>query len=422
MDNEGEKIYTISEFIASLNDYLKTSKAKIIGEVSDIKSYPSGYVYFKMRDEKNEAMINCKIWGTKLKTFGIELEHGLKVISYGNPEIWPARGDITFNCRTIEMAGEGELKKQYELLKKKLTDEGLFAEEKKRPIPQYVQKIGVITSGKGEVIYDFKYNLRKFGFIVKVSDSRVEGQMAVIDLLNSIKIFKREDIEVLIIIRGGGTIDSLAPMAPFNNEALIREIREFPVPVIVGIGHHRDVPLICLAADKSESTPTAVAHLLNESWEEALLLIERHERKIIDNYKYVLENIKDAIDKSTEVVKEYSDLVINKYKDIKNYLIVSIQNFKNSIINAKNNLDFSKQNLFDNFRNLLSKINQSLKNSEGVISANNPERHLKLGYSIARINNKIVKSIEDASIGDNMDLLLYNGEITSEVKNKKNKQ
>jgi len=325
------------------------------------------------------------------------LNHGLKVISYGSPETWPTRSDITFNCKTIEIAGEGELKKQYELLKKKLEKEGLFAEEKKRPIPQYVQRIGVITSGKGEVIYDFRHNLRKFGFKVKICDSRVEGQMAVVDLLETVKVFRKEDIEVLVIIRGGGAIDSLAPMAPFNNETLIREIRNFPVPVITGIGHHRDIPLISLAADRSESTPTAVAHLLNKSWEEALLLLERYEGKI----------------------KDYTDSIIHKYETIKNQLMISMQNFKNGLVNIKNNIVAYKQDLFADFRNLLLRVDQNLKNSENVVYANNPERHLKLGYSIARINNKIIKNIDDVSIGDSMNLLLYNGEIISEVKNKK---
>ena len=126
----------------------------------------------------------------------------------------------------------------------------------------------MITSKQGAVIHDFLNNIGKFGFDIKMIDSRVEGQGAVEDLLAAIQTFRKKDIDVLVIIRGGGSMESLMP---FNNELLVREVVGFPVPVLVGIGHDKDMPLVALAADRSESTPTAVANLLNESWERALL-------------------------------------------------------------------------------------------------------------------------------------------------------
>ena len=270
-----EKVFTVAEFIAFLNVNLKSTKVKIIGEVGEVKFGPTGHVYFTLKDDKDGAMLNCIIWSHKYKLFGVKLETGMKVLIFGNPEIYAPSGRFSFITDTIELAGEGELKKQYDELKRRLEKEGIFALENKRAIPKYPQKIGLITAKQGAVIHDFLQNIGKFGFKTIFIDSRVEGQGAVEDILNSIKTLRKKDIDVLVIIRGGGSMESLMP---FNNEMIIREIVGFPVPVIVGIGHDKDIPLVCLAADKSESTPTAVANLLNESWDKALLFLERQEK------------------------------------------------------------------------------------------------------------------------------------------------
>ncbi len=409
------KPLSVSRYLDFLNREMGKLQARIQGEISSV-DIRDRVIYFSLKDSDDESVINCLIWKRDYNLSGIEFEVGIEVILEGVPDIYKPNGRLSFKVSLVELVGEGALKKAYEQLKKKLDAEGLFLKERKRAIPAYPQKIGIITSIQGAVLADFLSNIGNYGFKIKMIDSRVEGQTAVADLLLVIKTMKKKDIEVLVIMRGGGSFESLQP---FNNEVLVREIANFPVPVIAAIGHDKDAPLVSMVADFEVSTPSIAATTLSQSWKEATLFIERRERQIIDRYKQYLESIDNSINKSTEIVKEYSDLVINKYKNIKNCLVVSMQNFRNSLINIKNSLNLSKQNLFVDFKNLLMKTNQNLRNSENIISANNPERHLKLGYSIARINNKIVKSIEGVSIGDNMDLLVYNGEIISEVKNKK---
>ena len=392
MEIDKTKIYSISEFVKFLNEDLKWMKARIVGEVGEAKAGPTGHMYFTLKDEKDGAMLNCIMWSSKYRLFGITLEPGKKIVAYGNPEVYAPNGRLSFVCDTIELAGEGDIKKQYDELKNKLTKEGLFNVENKRAIPKYPHKIGVITSKQGAVIHDFLNNIGKFGFDIKMIDSRVEGQGAVEDLLAAIQTFRKKDIDVLVIIRGGGSMESLMP---FNNELLVREVAGFPVPVLVGIGHDKDVPLVAMAADRSESTPTAVANLLNESWEQALLLLERFERKIFESY----------------------GLIFEKYKAIENRFKISMQNFRNNLLNIKNNLQKYSAGYFTSFGLLCDKTREKLQNIEKVVNLNSPERNLKLGYSIASVNGKIIRKIDDVKIGEEINVKIADGTISSEIKN-----
>jgi exodeoxyribonuclease VII large subunit len=386
------KIYSVSEFVAFLNVALKSTKVKIVGEIAEAKSGSTGHMYFTLKDEKDGAMLNCIMWSSKYRLFGITLEPGKKIVASGNPEIYAANGRLSFVCDTIELAGEGDIKKQYDELKKKLEKEGIFDIENKRPIPKYPHKIGVITSKQGAVIHDFLNNIGKFGFDIKMIDSRVEGQEAVADLLSSIKTFRNKNIDVLVIIRGGGSMESLMP---FNNELLVREIAGFPVPVIAGIGHDKDVPLGAMAADVMVSTPTAVANLLNESWNQSLLLIERLERKIFASYGVIFE----------------------KYKTIENKFRISLQNFKNVLTNTKENIKKHQKNYFEGFTMLCARAEEKIKNIEKVINLNSPERNLKLGYSIVTCNGKIIRKTSETEAGQIIDIRVSDGVIASEVKN-----
>ena len=374
-----EKIFSVSDYIEILNQGLKNFRAKIIGEVSKVDFGPTGNVYFYLKDEKDQSVLKCMIYKDKYDIYGIKLEEGLKIIAEGYPNLHKFYS-FAFIAEVIEYSGEGTLKKEYERLKKKLTEEGVFAEERKRPIPLYPQKIGVITSLRGgAVIADFSNNLGKFGFKVKMVDSRVDGQVAVADLLLSIKTFKKQDIEVLVIMRGGGVLESMMPLMPFNNELLIREVVNFPVPVIAAIGHHKDVPLMALAADLKVSTPSIAATTLNESWKQATLFLERYERNIFDNYGEVLDNAQSLINQATETIREYCDSIIDKYREIESRLKVSLSNFQNALFNAKINLHDLITKSFSGFKALIFRVNKQLQYIEKAINSHNPERQLALG-------------------------------------------
>lgn len=376
IDNE-ERIFTIAEYIDLLNVFFKSQSARIVGEISELKRAASGHVYFSIKDKESPGSLDAIIWSRNYQLCGIALEVGMEVILNGHPNVYPNSGRLSFVADTVELVGEGALKKAYDDLRRKLEAEGAFALERKRALPEYPQRIGVITSLKGAVIHDFENNLGKFGFEVNVIDSRVEGAQAARPLLAAINAMREvaegegsRGIEALVIIRGGGSLESLQA---FNNEALVRAVMEFPVPVIAGIGHDQDVPLVALAADHMVSTPTAAAHVLSRSWEEA--------------YAKVLE-----------------------FAGLLNRFPLELQRVENALANTWDGL-------CNMFERSLDAARQTVALGAQAIKHNDPSRQLALGYSIARRNGKVVRSTAGLSPGDTLALTVRDGTIDSLITN-----
>ena len=362
-----DAVFSVSEFIEILNVGLK-KEVRITGEVSQVQKAASGHVYFTIKDGKEDATMNCVVWKFNYSQCGIDMQVGMELILTGNPQIYAPTGRFSFVASAIEFKGEGALKKAYDELKKKLAIEGVFAPERKRALPELARKIGVITSKDGAVIHDFINNLGKFGYEVNLVDSRVEGQQAVAPLIEAIQTFKKKDIEVLVIIRGGGSLESLQA---FNNEALIREIVSFPVPVIAGIGHDQDVPLAALAADFMTSTPTAAAHLINRSWEDAFAKVRQ--------FASIMNRIEDRMRR------------------------------------VRMDLDVALKSVIDHTADSISRIKERLESVERVMKVNDPTRQLKLGYSIVRGRGKVIKSVEGLNKGDMLEIQFSDGTAESNI-------
>ena len=361
--------FSVSAYLDILNTLLSSCKTKVAGEVSELKKASSGHVYFSLKDKKDGSVLNCVIWSSVYKFCGVELKEGIEIKAFGFADIYKQTGRITFKCSSIELMGEGELKKQYEELKKKLEKQGLFDESRKKDIPQFPCNIGVITSKEGAVINDFLNNLGQYGFKIKLVDSRVEGIEAVKDLLRALKTVKGEKLDCLVIMRGGGSLESFLA---FNNEILIKEASKLEVPLIVAIGHDKDVPLLALAADKMVSTPTAAANLLNQSWQGLEWEIKEKEAIIFSFLSSFFDSIKLLEYKIKEALPKIIEARINNLKLI-------------------------------------------LSNSESVININDPERNLALGYSIARKSGKIIKSIKEIKKDDFIDLEIADGIINTKT-------
>ncbi len=425
----------VSEYIGFLNESLRGFYASIIGEVGQVSRSSRGHVYFSLKDQKKESVINCVIWKGNYELYGVELEDGMEIVATGYPDIYEPTGKLTFKADAVELVGEGALKKAYEELKKKLAGEGIFDLDKKKPIPDYPNKIGVITSIHGAVIHDFINNLGRYGFHVQIMDSRVEGQQAIKELLHSLRSFRKKDIDALVIIRGGGSLESL--MA-FNNEALVREVSGFPVPVIAGIGHHLDVPLLSLAADAMESTPTATANLLNRSWEQAENKVEKYRRDIFEQYGDALRETQMRLDDSVSAVQAALDFIFDFYRELEQTLKTSIAKVRYSILMKTRlikdavvsiNRGFLRlAKIFDdhtisgwrtslrpNFTSQLYLVNQKLDFFENTVRLNDPTRQLRLGYSITRYEGKVVRSINDVSVGASLNTQVSDGVIDSNV-------
>jgi len=368
MKDGPEKIFSVSEYIEYINALLEQYEFRIKGEISELNFASSGHVYFTIKDKDEEAVLNCAMWKSNYKMCDVRLERGMEIIATGHANIYPKTGRFSFIADGIELVGEGALKKAYDALKKKLEDEGLFDPARKRKLPELIHKIGLITSKEGAVIHDFQSNLSRYGFEIIFVNSRVEGQPALKDLLAALQTMKKQDIETLVIIRGGGSLESLQA---FNNENLVREIADFPVPVIAGIGHEKDVPLAALAADYMASTPTAAALIVGESWDKALEKV-RAFVNIIDNMQIHIKRVADKIEGLWNEVT-------------------------------------------DSFSDVMRSIYQQLDIAQKTIALSDPRRQLHMGYSITRRNDKIVKKAKDLKSGDIIETQFEQGEINSKI-------
>lgn len=432
---------SISEYLDLLNERLAGCKATIFGEVSNPQKSAAGHMYFSLRDPDEKSVIRCVMWASKYRACGVELKEGIEIIACGKADIYKEKGSLSFKADTIELKGEGVLRKRYQELKQRLAKEGVFAEERKRPLPKYPRNIGVITSKQGAVIHDLISNLGRFGFNIKMIDSRVEGQKAIHDLLSSVKAFQKQDIDVLVLMRGGGSFESLLA---FDNEQLVREIVDFPVPVIAGIGHHKDVPLVALAADCSESTPTGVANRLNESWEQARFLVEQAQTQIFTRFDEQLSSVQVRLKTCYDIISERLEDVIAYYNKMENKITQGMESIRFSLSADRtlvencsklvlrefgHHIATRSKDIADlwriicrNFRLLLKDFSGQIDNCVALVDSNDPRRQLRLGYSIIHLKDKIVKSIKHVSKGDVLDVEVSDGSINSKVQSISNQK
>lgn len=384
-----EKPLSVLDYIGVLNETLKGIEVSIVGEVSKASFPPSGHVYFDLKDETGDGVLHCVVWKTVYENLGISLEAGMRVVVIGSAGIYAPRGELSFKVRAMELTGEGVLKKRYEELKKKLAAEGVFSEDRKRRIPQYPERIGIITSRNGAVIHDILNNLGRFGFKVSLVDARVEGPEAVESLLGGIKKLRNLPLDVLIVARGGGSMEALQA---FDNEKLVRALIDFPVPVIAAIGHHQDVPLAALAADVHVSTPTAAANLLNQSWQEASFQIARDAEHVAAIYRNILTGAEHSLDFS--------------------YYAERIRAMR---VAASARMAYAAKRSMTSFDNLVRFARMRLETAGRVIAANDPARNLRLGYAIVRRHGKIVKHAKALPVGSEFDLQFSDGRVTAKA-------
>ncbi|MEO5645929.1 MAG: exodeoxyribonuclease VII large subunit [Candidatus Paceibacterota bacterium] len=406
------EIYSVSEFIQRINIELDNLPGQVIGEVSELKMASSGHAYFTLKDKDTGFVLPCTIWARDYMLSSVELELGMEVAVTGKANYYGPFGKLSFNAKTVELVGEGALKKAYDKLKKKLIEEGLFAAEKKRPLPLFPQKIGVITSLHGAVIHDFSNNLGKFGFVLSVLNSKVEGPESGRELALSVRAMRSEDIDILVIIRGGGSIQSLAG---FDNEMLVREIATFPVPVLAGVGHHQDVTLAALAADVAESTPSLVATLINTSWVQATQSLDQSERLIITTFENNIGTTRRIIDRTFTTIKDTLEEILSTYTKAKNAVSTAITSLEYEFKRIFEKISSNGTQILNNYQQKLVQTKTIIDASARFMQAHSPEHQLKFGYSIIYKNGKIIRSTKDVKSEDILELQVSDGIITTTV-------
>ena len=306
-----EVIYSVSDFIATSNDIFEKSFPSVLieGEISSFKVNQNKFVFFDLKDE--ESVLGCFMTVWQLR---FPLEDGMKVIAQVKPKLtnW---GKFSLTVEKITPKGEGSLKKSLEILKEKLTREGLFDESRKRRIPQDLQKVAVISSTQAAGYADFIkiINERWGGLKIIVAHTQVQGMVAsdqiirAIDFLNS----QSELPDVIAIIRGGGSADDLAV---FNDEKLVRAVANSRVPIITGIGHEIDQSLCDLAADFAASTPSNVAQILTPNKFDEMRFLRS---KILRTNDLLLSKIAELKKTNREKNQEIRDRILQNILDQK---------------------------------------------------------------------------------------------------------
>lgn len=264
------------------------------GEISNLARPGSGHVYFSLKDER--AQIRCALFKSRAARLGFRPNDGELVLARGRISLYEPRGDYQLIVEHLEPAGEGELRRQFEALKKKLAAEGLFEESRKRTLPEYPERIAVITSPQGAAVRDFMDVLdRRWPLArIRVYPSSVQGDQAPAELRRALAAAIRDGFgELLVVTRGGGSLEDLWA---FNDETLVRELAECPVPVVSAVGHEVDFTLVDFIADLRAPTPSAAAELIAPDRAQ----VARHIRTLGDRLRrgqrHTLQNLAQRLD------------------------------------------------------------------------------------------------------------------------------
>lgn len=423
----------VSEFLDQINILLAVEPVEVEGEVSEWKVYPSG-VYFSIKDKDDGSVLRSYMHPSVFRQAGFSVEIGMEVKLKGTAGIYKPTGQFNFRATSIELVGEGALKKAYELLFKKLEAEGLFA--RKRPIPERIERIGIVSSKGGVVIQDFRKNLVPLGFKLYFSDSRVEGAQAVPDLVRAIRRLNTlPDLDVIVVMRGGGSLES---MQAFNNELVCREVFGSRIPVIAGIGHDVDVPIAALVADAMVSTPTAAAHLVGRSWDGFKSAIEDKERAILGTFENALMKDMMRLDRSLQTMfgglrhifvlcedmeKRFmrnAELLGDRIREAQaktdRVLLQAIGAVEYGIKLLKGRMDGVLLRGADRIAFSLRDAGASVSKAEQLLTVSDPRRNLRLGYSIVfGESGKVVKGASGLKVGGRLRSTFAEGEVVSQI-------
>ena len=408
-----EKIFSVSEYIEFLNQYLRPVESVVQGEVGEkISKYPN-FAFFNLIDTTDKSSIQCFVTAPVLRALGGELAPGMEIRVEGHAGVFKKNGGLNLQVSRIIPVGEGALKQQFELLRKKLKEEGYFNVERKKKIPQFVSAIGLITSKVGRgAKKDFLTHLGNFGFKIAFYPSKVEGAFAVRELIAGIEYLNKEYpmLQAIVITRGGGSWESLQA---FNSEELVKAIAASNIPIIMAVGHEDDVTLADYVADARASTPTHAARMLSEPWARADDFIVRAER-------YLGSQMGNRIRRAEELFIRFKSEIP---RNIISYIQLTRTRIAQPLLLAsgkmagmKQKTEYGEELIKIRMRAVMTRYVIAFTNFEHMYALASPTLKLKQGYSITRTKEgKIIKSIHDVNEGDVLHTQLANGSIDATI-------
>ena len=439
--------------VTTLTKYLKMKFDKdpylervyLTGQVSNFRKRPT-HQYFSLKDD--HAVIQATIWSGIYQKLGFDLEEGMKINVIGRVQVYEPSGSYSIIIEKAEPDGVGALAIQFEQLKKKLTEEGLFQERFKQPLPQFSKRIGVVTSRSGAVIRDIITTVsRRFpGIDILLYPTKVQGDEAAEEIARNIaRANQRDDLDLLIIGRGGGSIEDLWA---FNEEIVVRAIFESRLPIISSVGHETDVTLADFVADRRAATPTAAAELATPVTKLDLLAhLQNQEKRMATAVQNVLSRKKEALKKcSQSVIFRQPERLYDGYLQRLDQLQLRLKQSLRTRISDNNQLvqarthqlvQLSPVTKIQRYQDRLGQLDKLLRSqmalvydakvaevkrlSEALLMLDT-SRIVARGYAIVKKEESVVDSVESLKKKDQVTLLMRDGQVELEVKDVKTKE
>ena len=363
----------------------------IRGEISNLTNHSSGHKYFTLKDSRSQ--LNCVMFRNYCRSLTFEPEVGMKLLAQGDIDVYEVRGTYQLVVTALRPDGIGELHIALEKLKKKLSAQGLFDAGHKKSLPTFPRRVGVATSPTGAVLHDIiNVTRRRFPVDILLSPTVVQGENAVDSIVNSIKRLNHADVDVIILARGGGSLEDLWP---FNSEQVARSIYDSRIPVVSAVGHETDFTVADLTADIRAPTPSAAAELVVPDRNEVMVRVDTARSHLIssitglvahhDNHLSHLENRVDA-----------------------RRLVGTLNQHLQRVDELGARLGLIMDREFELH-------NKRLESCVGKLNAVSPLNTLKRGYSIVLHDGKVVRSVEDTKKGDALEMRVIDGKIYCKV-------
>ena len=385
------------------------------GEISNFKHHTRGHFYFTIKDE--ESRISAIMFASSTKNINFEPKDGMKVLVKGRISVFESTGNYQIYVTEMMEDGVGNLYALYEELKKKLQLEGLFDTSHKKQIPKIPNKVGVITASTGAAIKDIISTINRRYPLCEVIlfPSLVQGKDAAPEIVKNIKLADTYNLDTLIVGRGGGSIEDLWA---FNEEIVARAIYDANTPIISAVGHEIDFTIADFVADVRAATPTGAAEIAVPNKEDLKKLINqltiRMNKNMLDKINYNKSYLNKVLD--SYILKSPMSIYEVKEEKLSNY----IERGKNVILNllSSNKLkldNLKKSYIFIEPSKMFENKNNKYNNLIDKLDVLNPINKLKRGYTITKVKDKVVTSIKDIKVNDEINVTLENGNLNAKV-------
>ncbi len=441
MPQQPSQVLSVSELNREAK-YLLESSFPLIwveGEISNLATPGSGHIYFSLKDKN--AQVRCAMFRNRNMRIRFRPQNGQKIMLQARVSLFEGRGEFQLIVEQMQEAGIGDLHRKFEQLKQKLSQEGLFDECHKKPIPKHPKTIGIVTSPTGAAIRDILSVLRRRYPLAEILiyPTLVQGETSASDICKAItKAESDQRCDILVITRGGGSIEDLWS---FNEEIVVRKIFDCQIPTVSGVGHEIDFTISDFVADLRAPTPSAAAELITPDINEIIYKVDRLELKakeLIEGKIYIYQNSLDLMRQKLEQQKpanriinskqnlghikhKLENLIQQKLSINKRAIELASQRLKNNspgfrISTYKAKVDSLRSSLSISFSNEIKMRQQKLESLARNLNAISPLQTIARGYSVIESADKhIVSSIKQVSTGDTIKARVSDGIIETKV-------